>query len=426
MFGLFRTDSRAPRRGFVSALAMGAVLAVGVMPATASAQRQQRQQQQPAAAQPSYSREFVAVYQPLAAIVSAPAGDLAAAKAQVPAMVAAVQSADDRFAAGNVVASLGDKLKDVALQRQGLQLMLDSGKTSPEQLGQLQFFIGRLAYDAKDWAAARAGLAAAKAAGFNDSGIVGLTAESYFAESQFEPGLTYLQGQIAELRAAGQPAPPEWVRRGLRVALESRSPKVADWSALLVSTEPTPTNWQAALQIVGGATTDKQAQLDVLRLMRLTNAMKERRDYENYIEIADPRIMSNEVTKVLDAAVAAGVLTTADQYYTEIKRIVDQRAPEDRRDAPGLVTEARTGSGSAALNAGDVLYSLEQFAQAEEMFRLAAEKGGGDRDRALTRLGIAQVQQGKLDDAKATFAQVSGARAPIARMWQAYIDSKAA
>ncbi|OYW45203.1 MAG: hypothetical protein B7Z33_04930 [Sphingomonadales bacterium 12-68-11] len=424
MFGLFRTESRAPRRQWVSALALGAVVAVGVAPATAQAQRQQRQQQAP---QPSYSREFTAVYQPIADVANAPAGDFAAARTQIPGMLAAAQTADDRYAAGNVLVVLGTKLNDRPLQRQGLELMLASGKVPAEQLGQVQFFIGSLAYDAKDWQAARAGLAAAKAAGYTDAAIVGLTAESYFGEGQIEPGLDYLQSELAALRAAGQPLRADWIRRGLRVALEGRSPKVGDWSALLVSAEPSPENWAAVLQIVGGSTADdKQVQLDLLRLMRLANAMTDRREYVAYIEAADPRIMSNEVTKVLDAAVAAGVLTTGDEYYTEIKRIVDLRVPEDRRDAPSLVAEARTGTGSDALNAGDVLYSLEQFAEAEEMFRLATEKGGADRDRALTRLGIAQVQQGKLDAAKATFAQVAGARAPIARLWEAYIDSKAA
>jgi hypothetical protein len=59
------------------------------------------------------------------------------------------------------------------------------------------------------------------------------------------------------------------------------------------------------------------------------------------------------------------------------------------------------------------------------MFQLALEKGGVDRDRVLTRLGIAQANQGKGDAAKATLAQVSGARAPVARMWSAYVDSRA-
>lgn len=51
---------------------------------------------------------------------------------------------------------------------------------------------------------------------------------------------------------------------------------------------------------------------------------------------------------------------------------------------------------------------------------------GADRDEVLTRLGIAQVEQGKFDAASQTFAQVGGARSPIAKLWTAYVSEKAA
>ena len=59
------------------------------------------------------------------------------------------------------------------------------------------------------------------------------------------------------------------------------------------------------------------------------------------------------------------------------------------------------------------------------MFKLALEKGNVDRDEALIRLGIAQVQQGKLPEARASFEQVSSVRAPLAQLWSAYAESRA-
>jgi hypothetical protein len=60
------------------------------------------------------------------------------------------------------------------------------------------------------------------------------------------------------------------------------------------------------------------------------------------------------------------------------------------------------------------------------MYQLAVTKGGADSDLARIRLGIAQVKQGQLDAAKAAFGQVTGARAPVARMWLAYVGTKTA
>ena len=419
MPGLTRSLRRAPSRAFVSALALACgAMAVSAAPAAAQA---------PAAAKPSYSPDFVKVYQPVAAIANAPTGDYAAAKAQLPAIVAAAQTADDKNAAGNLSVILGTKLNDRALQRQGLELMLASGKLPADKVGQMQFLLGNLAYDAKDYAGARTALEAARAAGYSDESMPGLLAESYFKQNQVGPGLDYLKGVIAQRNAAHTAVPDNWLLRGLQVAYENKmAPQSNEWATMLVSASPTPGNWLAALQVVQAVDPfDKSAQLDLYRLMALTGALKTKADYEGYIEAADPRIMSNEVTKVLEAGVTAGALKPGETDYQEFKRIADQRAPVDRAEAPKLAAEARTSAnGTAALNAGDVLYSLGQYDQAEAMYQLAIQKGGVDKDKALTRLGIAQIQGGKAAAAKATFAQVGGARAPLARMWQAYAQSK--
>jgi tetratricopeptide (TPR) repeat protein len=430
MLRRFPSARRTATRGFGSALTLAIALAGGaavVTAATAAPAAAQRGGRN-AAPQTQNSEAFVTAYQPVAAIVNAEGGDLAAAKAQIAGVVAAIQTPDDRNAAGNLILTLGNKLKDTQLQRQGLELMVASGKVDPAQLGQFQFFIGSLAYDAKDWPVARAALQAAVAAGYTETDPRPMIAETYFGDNQAAQGLDFLKGLVEENVAAGRPVPEAWLVRGLQVAYNAKlTDKATEWSALLVAHAPNQTNWQRSLQVVGSVNQlDAQARLDLLRLMLVTSSMTDRREYEDYVEAADPRIMANEVDRVLAAGVQAGVWSSGDAYYTEIKQIVDARAPQDRRDAPGLATEARgAANGTAAQNAGDVFLSLGSWAEAEEMYALALQKGGVDRDRTLTRLGIAQAQQGKKAEAKATFAQVSGARAPVARMWSAYVESRA-
>src|SRR6187402_3288998 len=108
-------------------------------------------------------------------------------------------------AARNLILTLGNKLKDAQLQRQGLEMMVASGKVDPAQLGQFQFFIGSLAYDARDWAAARTALQAAAAAGYAGEGNPeAMIAETYFGENQAVQGLDYLKGIVERKVAAGQ------------------------------------------------------------------------------------------------------------------------------------------------------------------------------------------------------------------------------
>jgi tetratricopeptide (TPR) repeat protein len=421
-----RKTARAFGSAFTMAIALagGTALVTAALAAPAAAQRSGRN----SAPQVQNSEGFVAAYQPVADIVAAESGDFASAKARVPAVVAAIETADDRNAAGNLILMLGNKLRDAQLQRQGLELMVASGKTDPTQLGQFQFFIGSLAYDAKDWAAARSALQAAIAAGYTQEDPEPMIAETYFGEGQSAQGLAFLKTLADKRTAAGQPVPESWLTRALQVAYQARlGSEATEWSARLVAQSPNQTNWQRALQVVNSLhELGPQEQLDLLRLMLTTNAMSERAEFVSYIEAADPRIMANEVARVLDAGVQAGVFTTGEEYYGDVKRIVDERASQDRRDAPGLAQEARSAaSGSAAQNAGDVYLSLGSWAEAEEMYALALQKGVSDRDRALTRLGIAQAQQGKKAEARATFGQVGGVRTPVARMWTAYVESRA-
>lgn len=417
-------SARHKTRRRLGGLAMAAALGLGLAGATvieAPAMAQSKKAQN--------SKGFAKAYEPVAAIVNAEGGDYAAAKAQLPALIGAIETPDDRFLAGNLTLLLGNKLKDSVLQRQGLQLMLDSGKTDPAQVGQFNFFVGSLAYEAGDYAAARAALQAAVAAGYTQDNPEGLIAESYFKEGQSAQGLQYLKDLIEQRVAAGQTVPDSWLLRGLKVAYDSKlNDQATEWSALLVAHSPTEQNWLQALQVINAVNAlEPRVELDLLRLMALTNSLKERREFVSYIEAADPRIMANEVARVLDTGVQKGVFSSSDEYYADVKRVVDQRAAQDRAEAPQLAKEARaSATGKDAQSAGDVYLSLGSYAEAEEMYALALEKGGVDRDEMLTRLGIVQVHQGKLDEARATFGQVSGApRTAVARMWTAYIESRA-
>ncbi len=49
---------------------------------------------------------------------------------------------------------------------------------------------------------------------------------------------------------------------------------------------------------------------------------------------------------------------------------------------------------------------------------------GVDTAEVLNRLGIAQMEQGKYDEARNTFAQVQGARQAIARLWGVYAEQR--
>lgn len=411
---------RTTRSRFTSGLAMALALAGGTVATSAVFAT--------AAAAEDYTDAFVELYQPAAEVVNAEGGDVNSVVGQFPAIVAAAVTADDKFAAGNLLLIAGNKVNSTALQRQGLELQLASGKVPVENIGMFNWYVGNLAFQAGDHGAARAALQAAATAGYTAGDTTGLIAETYYEMNDVAGGIAFVR-QAAQARlAAGGEVPQQWLLRGLQAAYgENLASEAADVSLLLVTEHTSRQNWLNALQVTNAlGDFDDQARLDVLRLMRLTGTLTDQSEYVAYIEAADPRIMSNEVSDVLAEGLAAGLFTQGEEYYVGVNDIADSRMAGDRADAPVLVREARAAAtGADALLAGNLLYSLDDFAGAEEMFALAVSKGGADTQTALTRQGISQIRQGNTAAGIATLAQVTGPRELIARFWSAYAQTQA-
>jgi len=419
MFRAFRTARRKS-----SHFALALALAGGAAFATAAVA--------PAAHAQEYSEAFVEVYQAAATLTQGDAPDYQAARVQLPAVHAAITTADDRMAAGNLTLIVGQNVSDDGLRRQGLEMMLESGKVPPEQLGAFNWYVANFAYNAGDYADSRAAITAALANGYvdtddqpqNDPEYVYM--QSFTAEENPAAAVAYLT-DLAEARmAAGQPIAERWLLRGLQDAYDGELAAAAtDVSVLLLRNNPSQQNWINSLQVVAALNEFDPAQrVDLLRLMYETNALTQRPEFVGFAEDLDPRIMGGEVLKVLQAGLDAGEFDTSDPYYVEVIGIARPRAAEDRRQIATLVREGETGDARDALATGDVLYSLDEYAQAAHFYQLAGERGL-DSDTANTRLGIALTKAGDYAAAKQAFAQVGGARETTARLWSIYVDTLA-
>lgn len=355
---------------------------------------------------------------------------LAAEKAQIDPAFAAATTPEDKFVAGQLAVSLGSIAEDPALQRRGLQSMVDSGKSPPEEAAKFQFFLGQLAYQVKDYAAARTSLQAAKAAGYKENDIDALLAEAYINDNQAPQGLTVLKQAIDARKAAGQPAPEGWYRRGLGVAYKTKQlDQAAVFSMALVEAYPTTQNWGGAITVVREiGKFPAQETLDLMRLMGRTNSYAEERDYLEYIEAADARRLPGEVQKVIQQGLAAGKLNAGNAFVSEQKSIADQKVGPDRASLPGLETAAKAANATPANITGtaDAFLSYGEGAKAEALYNIVLTKPGVDQARTLNRIGIAQIDQGNFAGAQETLAKVpAGPRKSIAQLWAIYAKQKA-
>jgi hypothetical protein len=414
---VFRRPGAASRLALAIALSSAAALTVAA-PAQAA-----KKQEQPAEPKAQLSKPFAVAYKPYFDAVKAQA-DITVFKDSLPAIQAAAQTPDDKYTAGQATYNIGLKLKDVAMQRQGVAMMIESGSALiGGERGNLLYGSAELAYNSKDWAAARAAATQAAAAGYS-GGTDWLIANAYFNEGQAAAGVDVLDKAIAKKVAANQPVPEDWLKHGFARAYDANLNAPASKFALLSAQYyPTRTNWANAIAVqrnVGGF--DGQELLDLLRLAELTGALQTERDYVDYISAADARRLPGETQRIIKAGIAAGKLKSNDVFVSEANSVSAARVAADTADLPKLASDARSANATVAtLNAaGDAFLSYQKPAEAEEFYKLALTKPGVDSGRVLTRLGIAQVDQGKFADAQATFAKVEGSRQPIAQLWSLY------
>ena len=363
------------------------------------------------------------------AAIAALRATLTGEKTLLDSTIAAATAPDDKMMAGNFQLQMGGLMQDTVMQRAGLQAMVASGKANPADVPKFNFYIGQFAFQENDYPTAQTALQAAINGGYSGNDVGALLAEVYVAQGQTSAGLDQLQKAIDAKNASGTPAVENWYRRGLSIAYKNKLiDKAGLFSNGLVQAYPTKENWAGAISVLRlVAKYDLQDRLDLLRLMARTHSFTEGSDYAEFIQAADPRRLPAEVLAVLDEGVTSGKLKSTDMFVTEARTNASVRVKEDRPTLPALEKSAMAANatGVSITATADALLSYGMPAKAESLYNAALAKGGVDVQRVVTRIGIAQFDQGKFADAKASFDKVTGIRQPLAQLWSIYAGQKA-
>ena len=424
-----------------SAIAMALVLAAtGALGMTAFAEpaHAQKKKKKDETPQAEYSKEFIAAYNAVNDNLKEESLDLEAAKAQVPALIATVQSGDEKNAAGRTLFNIANQIDDEAMRIQGMRMMLDSGKLDAKFAGQLNFGLFQTYRDAGDFPAARNALETAIADGYTfeanmtdgSTRTIGapemqrMIAEMYFDAGQAGEGIAYLSGVIDGLQSAGEPVSETLIRSGLAQAYENdMSEEATRFVALLAEQYPTPTTWGDAVIItLNSKDYASQEAIDLLRLSRRMNVYNDTRVLVEYVELLDSRRFPGEVMTSIDQAFALDNIDKSDPFLIETRKDAAGRVDADRESLPALAVDARKPGATlkTLVVAGDTFLSYDQPAEAEEFYSRALGMSGVETPVVLTRLGIAQYDQGKYAEAVETFKKVEGARRELANLWAIY------
>lgn len=403
---------------FAIALVLGATSVIATSPVIAA-----KKQKVPEGPQPVLSKEFRAAIQP--AQTAAKASD-PTAPALLAAAEALAQHPDEKFYVGATRFEIARPTKNPAMMRKAINEMIASGSTLPTNLAELNAQAGRLAYSVGDYTDAAAKFSQADKLGSKDQDLHLLSAESYFKLNRHADGLSHVEKAIAASSAAGQKAPEAWYQRASSVAYKAKlSNDVSKWTRMQVKAYPTTENWRSALVTYrDSAKLDGQAQLDLMRLMRVTKSLSGERDFFEYASLATERALPGEAKSSIEEGQASGAVPKTSQAVNEMLTLARGKITADR--ASLVASEKQAGSaatGRQAKGSADGYLGYGEDAKAIALYQLALQKGGVDADEVNTRLGIAQARAGQKDAARATFAKVTGPRVEIARFWTLWLDT---
>jgi hypothetical protein len=389
----------------------------------------------PAPKKMAFSKEFIKAYSPAVDLLKKK--DNAGAKVLWPAIKATILNEDDRYEAGIFAQTVGRDTADVALQNEGLELMIASTSTPVDQRKVAMTSRGQIAYNAKDYVTAEKFLKMGYDAGFRGNNVEILLANSFVLRKRHGEALPWLQAAIDNTRAAGGVPEKQWFAQANNYAgILKDSAKMSHWGKELIKADPRSETYHDALfQFVYNNDLDSHESLDLLRLARKTGSIIRENEYKQYMEYVDPRRYPAEALAVLEEGFAKGTISRTNLFFVEQVGVATPRAAELKLgwDADEKAALANP-KGFAALLFGESQLAFGEYARAQKLFEAALAKGGvADRegkdqsDRARMRLGIAKVMQGNFAGAKSDFSAVTGVnRKAIAEYWLIYLGQQGA
>lgn len=402
--------------------AMAAVLGCALMTTAAPAAAQdkpkkEKKKEEPKGGGISVSKGFMPAAKKLEDALKAK--DAAATQAAFAEGQASATTPDDKYLLGFYQLQLGIMNKDQTAQAQGLDAMLETGKTPAENQAVYNFYSGNFAYGAKDYAKAIQRLEAAKAAGSTEAGLAPMLMDSYLNGGQIDKGWEIAKAGIDAARAAGtKPSEELYVRPAQAFQKANRTNEMLDVLAMRVQDYPTPATWRNTLYILlQQSAGDKDLTLDTLRLMRATNSMTQRPEYLEYAALATEAGYPGEVVAVIRHGQDSGAIPKGDAHFGSI---LESQSPRAATDAAAVAADASKpatlSNPKAARATADALVGNGDLAKAIPLYEAALKSAPTD-SLIQYRLGVAQALAGQGDAAVASFAKVQGNRQRLAQLW---------
>jgi len=410
--------------------ALGVILALSAVPATAQLTRQMSQDDVEKA-NPK-QKEGEPQLQPsngaLKAIVdlqtSVNANDYAAVPGKVAAAQKVAKTPVDRYLISQLQLKAALAAKDNAAISTAIDGVANSGYVDKAKAGALYQSLGASLYNDKQFPQAAAAFQKAAAINPNDPEAFAMLGESQNAQGQKAEAVASFQRALQLGSASGTKPREEMYKRAVGLAYNAKAPAAVELGRQWIAAYPNADSWKNGIAIYRNMSTpDVEGTLDLLRLMQATGALNSAADYSLYATAAADQANYAEAQAAIDAGIAAKVVDPASPMFRDTVAGLKAKKVPTEADLAAAVKMSQTGA--ALVRVGNGYYGLGQYAKAADLYRQALTKGGADADVVNLHLGMALARAGDKAGATAAFNAVKGTRADIAKYWLLYLQTHA-
>jgi tetratricopeptide (TPR) repeat protein len=250
--------------------------------------------------------------------------------------------------------------------------------------------------------------------GFADDEMKTLVGQSYYLKGDYKGTLKYYDDMVVTQIKSGQVPKDEALQLALSACVKlNDSDCTTKELERLVEYHPKPEYWQNLLYSVRSMPNlSDKVTMQIYRLMFELDVLKDPSDYTEMAQLAIEQGNPGEAQHVLEKGIQKGVFNDArtKDKNNRLLESAKKAAQTDLASLPKVEKDADASTtGDKNVGVGLAYLGYQQYDKALDQLNKGVTKGGVRSDaEAHLLLGIAQLKNGKKDDAVKSFKAVKG------------------
>jgi tetratricopeptide (TPR) repeat protein len=314
-----------------------------------------------------------------------------------------------------------------------VEATVNDGFTDPGEIPGKLKVLAQINYQVKNYDKAIEFGERAMKAGINDDDMNTIVSQSYYLKNDFKGTLKFVNQEVDEEIKKGKEPKEQTLNLILSSCLKIDDSNCTSRALeRLVTYYPKPEYWgNLVITLFQAPNQNDKTLLNTYRLANEVDVLKRPDDYTEYAQLAIEAGSPGEAQRVLEKAFQKNVFTDA-RSQDKNKRLLasaEKAAKQDQQSLPKIAGDADSApTGDKDVGVGLAYLGYQQYDKAVDFLSKGVTKGGLKNDpEAHLLLGIAQLKDGKKDEAVKSFKSVKGdpTLERIANLWSLHAKQAA-